>query len=278
MAFQDSYGIKADGVCDEATWSALIESSWSLGDRVLYHRTPSIRGDDVAELQGMLNRLGFDCGRVDGVFGPLAAKAVTDFQLNMGAPANGVVTSDMVRSLRTVSAQTGDGPGIAVVREGVALSSATSSDERIVMVGHFTGVGAVAVQAQRRLRERLPNTRFVDGDSLAQATAANGENASVYVGLEAAEGDACVIYYYEVPNFVSVGGRNLAFRIAEAITTAVPEFTADAVGIRHPVLRATKMPAVLCALGPSVLCNQKAAALSRAITDAVDNWFLNPLS
>lgn len=277
MAFQDAYGIRADGICDDITWSALIESSWSLGDRVLYQRNPSIRGDDVAELQGMLNRLGFDCGRVDGVFGPLATKAVSDFQLNMGLDANGIVTLELVRALRTVSGQTGDGPGIAVVREGVSLSSATPVDLQNVVVGHFSGVAAVATQTLRRIRDRIERTQFIDGDASTQAKACNREGANVYVGFEAAEGESCIIYFYEVPNFVSVGGRNLAFRIAEAITSTIPEFTADAVGIRHPVLRETKMPAVLCALGPSVLCNQKAAALSRAISQAVETWFEDPL-
>ena len=31
---------------------------------------PNLRGEDVAELQRILARLGFDCGRVDGIFGP----------------------------------------------------------------------------------------------------------------------------------------------------------------------------------------------------------------
>ena len=31
---------------------------------------PNLRGEDVAELQRILARLGFDCGRVDGIYGP----------------------------------------------------------------------------------------------------------------------------------------------------------------------------------------------------------------
>jgi len=83
LSFQDSYGLAATGECDEQTWSALIETSWSLGERLLFLRTPNIRGDDVAELQTQLNRLGFNCGRVDGIYGQKAVDAVSEFQRNM---------------------------------------------------------------------------------------------------------------------------------------------------------------------------------------------------
>ena len=71
IAFQDAFGLRADGIVDDVVWSTLIEASWNLGSRVLFLRTPNLRGDDVAEMQTVLNRLGFDCGRVDGIFGPV---------------------------------------------------------------------------------------------------------------------------------------------------------------------------------------------------------------
>ena len=48
----------------------------ALGDRLLYLRSPMLRGDDVAELQRRLGALGFDAGRVDGIFGPRTARAL----------------------------------------------------------------------------------------------------------------------------------------------------------------------------------------------------------
>ena len=89
-------------------WSTLIEASWSLGDRILYERSPNLRGDDVAELQSVLNRLGFDCGRVDGVFGPNTRTALTEFQRNMGLNTNGIAAPDVVSMLVRVSSQSGE--------------------------------------------------------------------------------------------------------------------------------------------------------------------------
>ena len=48
----------------------------SLGDRFLYLVAPMLRGDDVAELQQRLSALGFDSGRVDGIFGDLTSAAL----------------------------------------------------------------------------------------------------------------------------------------------------------------------------------------------------------
>ena len=68
--FQTSRGIPVDGIVGSETWRSLVEAGYRLGDRMVYHRVPMMRGDDVAELQARLNSLGFDTGKVDGIFGP----------------------------------------------------------------------------------------------------------------------------------------------------------------------------------------------------------------
>ena len=40
---------RRDGVCGPQTWSALVEAGFRLGDRLLYHRRPMLRGDDVGD-------------------------------------------------------------------------------------------------------------------------------------------------------------------------------------------------------------------------------------
>ena len=61
-AFQTSRQIRIDGIVGPETWSALVESGFVLGDRLLYLQSPNLRGDDVGSLQHTLNRLGFDAG------------------------------------------------------------------------------------------------------------------------------------------------------------------------------------------------------------------------
>lgn len=276
IAFQDLYGLRATGECDDLTWSALIETSWSLGERLLFLRSPNIRGDDVAELQSLLNRLGFDCGRVDGIFGPLLVHAISDFQTNIGLESNGICTPELVDALRRMSSQSGTGPGVAVVREGLELEGDRSRDDARIVIGYFHGGAPLAHAVVRRAREHHPLTTTVDSDATAQAQAANRFRAEVYVGFETVDDTACTLSYYEVPTFVSVGGRNLAKRIASAITDRVPELSIRLQGVRHPILRETRMPAVLCSMGPHDLVSMKTSALSAAVSDAVDAWRADP--
>lgn len=276
MAFQDSYGLKATGECDDHTWSALIETSWSLGERLLFLRSPNIRGDDVAELQSSLNRLGFDCGRVDGIFGPLLVRAISDFQQNVGLESNGICTPELVDVLHRMGLQSGTGPGIAVVREGVELETQPRGDDARIVIGYFHGGAALAHAVVRRAKESHPLITTVDSDAGTQAQTANRFQAEVYVGFEVNDESSCVVSYYEVPTFVSVGGRNLAKRIVAALRDRAPELSVRLNGFRHPILRETRMPAVLCSMGPQDIVSLKTSAISAAVSDAIDAWRLDP--
>lgn len=88
--FQQQRGLTADGVVDTATYRTLDEARWRLGDRLLsYVANRPITGDDVAALQRRILELGFDVGRVDGVYGERTEQAVRELQRNVGVPADG---------------------------------------------------------------------------------------------------------------------------------------------------------------------------------------------
>ncbi|MGH2784965.1 MAG: N-acetylmuramoyl-L-alanine amidase [Actinomycetota bacterium] len=97
--FQELRGLASDGLVGEATWRELVEASWRLGDRTLYLRAPALRGDDVRELQERLGALGFDVGRVDGIFGARTARALREFQANYGIPTDAIVGRSTLRAL-----------------------------------------------------------------------------------------------------------------------------------------------------------------------------------
>ena len=67
--FRQSEGLPPGDFVDERTWSALVDASFSLGDRMLYLRMPHFHGADVRSLQKILEVLGFVVGRSDGIFG-----------------------------------------------------------------------------------------------------------------------------------------------------------------------------------------------------------------
>ncbi|CAB4618430.1 unannotated protein [freshwater metagenome] len=276
VSFQDVYGLDVSGECDEQTWSALIEASWKLGERLLYVRTQNIRGDDVAELQSQLNRLGFNCDRVDGIYGPRTAAAVSEFQRNLGIKEDGISTPEFIDVLIRMGLQSGAGPGVAVVRESMQLGTSTAHTNARLAIGFFAGGAPLAQAILRRCRETYPLTTSVDADASVQANAANSFDADAYIGCEMTDDIGCIISYYEVPTFVSAGGRNLALRIAAAISDRVPELAVHTQGVRHQVLRETRMPAVMCSMAPASVVSLKTSALSSAIHDAFGAWRDNP--
>lgn len=98
-SFQRERHLAGDGVVGPETWSALVDATFTLGDRLLYLRFPYLHGADVETLQTALNVLGFACGNPDGIFGAFTERAVREFQLNTGSPADGIVGPDTVRAV-----------------------------------------------------------------------------------------------------------------------------------------------------------------------------------
>ena len=100
-AFQQSRGLNVDGKVGDETWRALNAARWTLGDRPLFHALPEpLIGDDVRQLQERLLELGFDAGRPDGIFGLRTARALAQFQREVGVAADGAYGPQTMAALR----------------------------------------------------------------------------------------------------------------------------------------------------------------------------------
>ena len=123
-AFQHRRGLRVDGVCGRQTWGALVEAGFRLGDRFLYLHAPMFRGDDVADLQQRLSALGFDTGRVDGIFGGLTSSALADFQRNVSLPVDGILGASTLRELKRVMPRHAEPELVSSVRDRERLRQA----------------------------------------------------------------------------------------------------------------------------------------------------------
>ncbi len=135
-AFQQDRYLLIDGIVGPQTWNSLVEASWRLGDRTLYLKQPLMRGDDVAMLQQRLNALGFDAGRQDGIFGPLAYAAVRAFQKEYGIREDGMFGQKTHESLRGLRV---DRPGTtARIREELRHRHGRGIEDELVVIdpGH----------------------------------------------------------------------------------------------------------------------------------------------
>ena len=242
--------------------------------------SPNLRGDDVAELQTKLGRIGFDCGRVDGIFGPDTATALLDFQDNCGEVADGVCGTTTLLLIERLSRQTGSGPGIAMVRERERLRTsgrAASLRGLRVVVGQFGGLSTLTRAISRELRKNGAVVVSIDEpDALAQARVANQFRAHVYIGFETRSDENRIIAFYAVPAFESTGGRSLAERLGSGLESLSP-LTPRVEGMRLQVLRETKMPAVLCSLGSVRHTVDFAPDIAAIVRDAIASWATQPL-
>ena len=109
--FQQDRGLSISGIVDAQTEKVLEEARWKSGDRSLRLQQPNMRGDDVATLQSRLIDMGFNPGRVDGIFGAKTEAAIIEFQKSVGSEADGICGPNTVISLmRLMRTVTGGAP------------------------------------------------------------------------------------------------------------------------------------------------------------------------
>ncbi len=106
-AFQKSAGFSVTGIVDEATWTALAQPSFASRRSIQREKLPIPRqnqvvkiekilakgdkGSKVKTLQIRLEKMGFNPGPIDGVFGVKTTGAVKEFQKSQGIKADGIV-------------------------------------------------------------------------------------------------------------------------------------------------------------------------------------------
>jgi N-acetylmuramoyl-L-alanine amidase len=304
--FQRRRGLPHDGVVGPDTWEQLVEAGYRVGDRTLYLRSPAFRGDDVRELQRMLNALGFDAGREDGIFGSRTARAVREYQRNVGAKDDGIFGLDTLRSLERMR-PTLDGPSRALVREAEAASRMGASLVGSVIAvdpGHgpsdpgvqagglveaevSAGVGAaLAAELERRgARPLLLRAADQDPSMEVRVRRANGADALTCVSIHLGDGElvpaGVVCCYYGTPDTHSPMGLHLARAISGALVElGLPD--GGVLPLAIAILRETRMPAVQVELAVATNADEAtrvsepvfAERAASAIADGIER-FLN---
>lgn len=273
--FQEVRGLRTDGVCGRQTWSALVESGYRLGDRLLYRRTPPLRGDDVAELQRHLGGLGFDAGRVDGIFGDRTAQALADFQRNVAVTVDGICGHTTLAELSRLQVPGSNHQLVTGIREREQLRrSPRTLEGRGVAVGHHGGLGATVEMVRRTFLAAGADALALQHPEGSQLAAqANAAGADVYLGLRLEPHAAMAnVSYYSGYRYDSPGGRQLAKLVQRALVSALDLADTAVVGMSVPELRETRMPAVVCEIGPALILVERSSELSLALLQGLTAW------
>lgn len=272
--FQRDRGLAADGVVGPETWRALAEAGYHLGDRLLWRTRGMMRGDDVRELQRRLNQLGFDCGPEDGIFGPLAASAVEEFQRNVALAVDGAAGPATVAALRRLEREHQRGNGVARVREREwlrRLAHRGLAGSRIVVdpahgegdPGHITPDGTaestitwqVASRLAARLAARGANILLSRGPrsnptASQRARLANEQGADLVLsialnGVDSPAASGSATYYFGTAQFVSEAGWRLAELVQRALVGGGWQPDCRTHPMTWAILRETRMPTIV---------------------------------
>lgn len=303
--FQQRSGLDVDGIVGEATWRAMVESSWALGDRLLRLSDPMMRGDDVIDLQARLNALGFTAGKHDGIFGTRAAAALREFQRNLAIGEDGIVGHETMRALERLrlvikpglgprtterEARRSGPPGIAGKRLAIDPGHGGSERGGEGPAGETEAdfVFTLAAKTARLLDGNGAHTMLTrgpnDGPSSSQrARLANGFEADLLISIHlnshpspVAAGAAT--YYFQHGAVASEPGEHLADLIQQELAAAGRP-NCGAHGKAYPLLRETRMPAVV--VEPCFITNPQELqmlpdsfdVMAGALVNAVERYF-----
>jgi N-acetylmuramoyl-L-alanine amidase len=248
-AFQGKRGLDTDGIVGATTWRDLANSGHRLGDRLLYHRRPMIRGDDALELQQRLNALGFDAGKEDGIFGPDTLRALLDFQRNRNMAEDGICGREVTKELELVKRATAKvGRREVAERRWLTELPTTIAGLRIMLdpAARFADESAAAWRAVAAaaavLRDKgaavlISRSEDTSPDPSLRASRINRLGVEVVIAFGLAPTDNGV-HFFATEHSSSQAGKRLALEIGKALDFPVS-------GRAYPLLRETRSPAVV---------------------------------
>jgi N-acetylmuramoyl-L-alanine amidase len=241
---------------------------------VLSATSPLQRGDDVAELQERLAALGFDPGRVDGIFGEGTRASVASFQRDTGLVADGVAGPATLTELRRLAVRHLDAALVSEVKERSALNLGHGTlDELVVALGHAGGLDALAEACARTLRAHGAHVIVVrETDEGPLASRANASHASCLVMLRLDPGASTATgLYFATERSESPSGRLLAEMLADGAGRALAVDSA-ARGMALTVLRESRMPSAVLEVGPIARVVERTAQVADAVGAGLERW------
>ncbi len=239
QAFQRQRGIDITGELDLETWNRLVEAGWVIGSRLLYLTSPHQRGDDVAELQEALALLGFNPGRIDGIFGRHTEQALAEFQSNCALAPSGVLTRASLDELERLSSRVAGRRPVTETHDAAGLPG--EGRERIIVVA---GNNTLAVDIAHSLRDVIRVEESVTSNAHDSAQLANDQRVALLISIQTrSDVYGMQLSYFESYDAHSLTGRVLATAIAARIAAA-SQMAVHVSGTSWPILRETLMPAI----------------------------------
>jgi N-acetylmuramoyl-L-alanine amidase len=239
QAFQRSRGLPLTGVVDATTWERLGEARWQLGQRLLYDTRPALRGDDVAELQVRLAQLGFNPGRIDGIFGKLTSGALSEFQQNCALEASGTLTKETLQALQRVQATNATRSLVTDARDLAGFDAVTAGSVLLC------GDGLLVHGLTRNFKDSSLVHALTDVTQETAAHTANTHDVALVLSFETLEHvEGIHLHYWASYRSHSHRGELLASSLASYLARLPDVPRVEVTGMALPILRETKMTTI----------------------------------
>jgi N-acetylmuramoyl-L-alanine amidase len=224
---------------DLTTWERLGEARWQLGERLLYLTRPYLRGDDVAELQVLLAQLGFNPGRIDGIFGPQLDSALSEFQRNCALESSGALTKATLQELIRVRTTNANRSLVTDARDLAGFNPLATGS--IVLCGEGPLVPGLAQSlGVSPAIHVLTNTSHEESSDFA-----NSHDVALVLSFQTLDNvDGIHLHYWASYRAHSRRGELLASAMASALALVSDGPRVEVTGMALPILRETKMTTV----------------------------------
>ena len=264
-SFQQNRGLSITGLVDAVTARALEEAKWKLGDRSLnLQSTPLMRGDDVATLQSRLTEMGFDCGRVDGIYGPRSESAVKEFQRSAGLVIDGKCGPETIIGLLRLSRIVSGGAPSLMRESATQRNRGPALANKVIVLnpaGDDTLIYDVALRTEGRLLALGASVFLTRGVSNSPTETeriafTNQSGADLMISLhrdsyvnELAHGAATYFYGSDAHGVHSIVGERFASLVQREICARTDLVNCRTHAKAWDLLRLTRAPAVHINLG-----------------------------
>jgi N-acetylmuramoyl-L-alanine amidase len=223
-----------------------------------------MHGDDIAALQSRLTEMGFDCGRVDGIYGHRTESAVKDFQKSVGATIDGKCGPATIIALIRLTKIVSGGVPSMLRQNAVQQSRGPALANKVIVLnpdGHDQLVYDVAVRTEGRLLALGASVFLTRGATnnpteSERISFSNKSNADLMISLnvdsyanEKAHGAATYFYGSDAHGVHSIVGERFASLVQREICARTDLTNCRTHAKTWDLLRMTMAPTVRIDLG-----------------------------